>query len=659
MGWSLRNIIAKVRRFRVRIVADVAGNTLAMAAAAMVPLAGLVGGGIDMSRAYMAQSRLQMACDAAALAGRRVMSGGTVDTTVQNEALKFFRFNFPTGEGGTTPSFGVASFVPVVSGGDNMTVIVTANTTVPTSIMSMFGYNQIPISVNCNARLDFRNTDIVLVLDTTGSMLCAPSESSCSNTTEKSTSKIVSLRAAVLALYDTLATAQVQLESQGLRLRYGIVPYSAGVNVGAAIRTVDSNYFRSSKPYQSRVARFDTANTTTTTGTPVVTTETYGSSITKSDCRAYGDNTSFGSFNPSPSGDYSTGTAPSPVTNTSFARGTWNGSTSMSGGGNSTATCTRTKSVTVTTTTTAPGYKFTKWIYQQATFDVSNFRTGGTIPLSTNTSGIVPAIGDYTEQQLAAMQAAGTASGFTTTNSSWSGCIEERDTDPTITSASPLTVPSGAYDLNIDFVPNSDPTRWAPQFDDISYWRSSTPANSGSSSTSYCPQAAKTLQAWTRANLNTYLNSLFAKGTTYHDFGMIWGARFISPTGIFSATNPTTFNNAGVDRYIVFMTDGAMNTDPDNYTLYGIERLDQRVTGGYTTSTNQDNRELRRFLIACTEAKARINALWVIGFAQALTTELTQCASGADKASTIADSASLIAKFQQIGSEIGALRLTK
>ena len=53
-----------------------------------------------------------------------------------------------------------------------------------------------------------------------------------------------------------------------------------------------------------------------------------------------------------------------------------------------------------------------------------------------------------------------------------------------------------------------------------------------------------------------------------------------------------------------------MNTDPDNYTLYGIERLDQHVTGGYTTSTDQDNRHLQRFLIACTEAKARINALW-------------------------------------------------
>ena len=227
-------------------------------------------------------------------------------------------------------------------------------------------------------------------------------------------------------------------------------------------------------------------------------------------------------------------------------------------------------------------------------------------------------------------------------------------------------MPTDAYDLNVDFIPNSDATRWVTQFEDISYRRNSsssgTPtadATTGSSTTVSCPQAAKRLQAWTRTDLNTYLNSLFAKGNTYHDFGMIWGARFISPSGIFSGDNPTNYNNAGVDRYIVFMTDGALNTDPNNYGLYGVEYLDKRVTGGYTSDPDQDSRHNRPFLIARTEAQARGNALWGIGFAQALTTELTACASSADKASTSADSAALIAKFQEIGKQIGALRLTK
>ena len=35
----------------------------------------------------------------------------------------------------------------------------------------------------------------------------------------------------------------------------------------------------------------------------------------------------------------------------------------------------------------------------------------------------------------------------------------------------------------------------------------------------------------TRANLQTYVNALSASGNTYHDIGMLWGARFISPRG--------------------------------------------------------------------------------------------------------------------------------
>ena len=680
MGLSWHRRALEAFRPLLRLFADTAGNTLAMAAAAMIPLAGLIGGGIDMSRAYMAQSRLQVACDAAALAGRRVMTGGTVDTTVQNEALKFFRFNFPTGENSTTPPFGVASFTPSVTGGDNMTVVVQANTTVPTTVMSMFGYTSIPIKVDCNARLDFRNTDIVLVLDTTGSMLCATTEASCSNTTEKTTSKIKGLRSAVLALYDTLASAQTTLESQGLRLRYGIVPYSAGINVGAAIRSVDSNYFRATAPFQSREAKFENphyVDTVGTTGTPYWQVYS-GGSISQSNCLKFMKNqspyntaTTNGATPPTTLITYSfpqDGAATDGGTNGEWG---WTGAPDTSG---NTKSCRRLVAETPTTYS-QNGWEFSGWVYRQSTFNVSNFRTGNTITLISDTNGWVAQAygGDasdpahvHNEQEVAQLQADGNASGFGTTTSSWGGCIEERSTVSTIISTSPLTVPANAYDLNIDYIPNSDATRWVTQFEDVSYRRNSASsgnptadASSGTGSTAYCPQAAKRLQAWTRSDLNTYLNSLFAKGNTYHDFGMIWGARFISPTGIFSGDNPTTYNNSGVDRYIVFMTDGVLNTDENNYGAYGIEYLDKRVTGGFTTSADQDSRHNRRFQIACNEAKARVNALWVIGFAQALTTELTQCASSSDKASTIADSAGLIAKFQQIGKEIGALRLTK
>ena len=59
--------------FLTRLRRDTSGNTLAIAAAAMVPLIGIVGGAVDMSRIYIIKTRLQHACDAGALAGRKAM----------------------------------------------------------------------------------------------------------------------------------------------------------------------------------------------------------------------------------------------------------------------------------------------------------------------------------------------------------------------------------------------------------------------------------------------------------------------------------------------------------------------------------------------------------------------------------------------------------
>ena len=56
--------------FLSRLRTAEAGNTLAIGAAALLPLIGLVGGGVDMSRMYIVKTRLQHACDAGALAGR-------------------------------------------------------------------------------------------------------------------------------------------------------------------------------------------------------------------------------------------------------------------------------------------------------------------------------------------------------------------------------------------------------------------------------------------------------------------------------------------------------------------------------------------------------------------------------------------------------------
>ena len=92
----------------LRLARDNRGNTMAIIAGAIIPLTAVIGGGLDIARAHLAQSRLSQACDAAALAGRRAMSNEDIETA-KPEANKFFNFNFPQGYMGT------ASFTPTIT----------------------------------------------------------------------------------------------------------------------------------------------------------------------------------------------------------------------------------------------------------------------------------------------------------------------------------------------------------------------------------------------------------------------------------------------------------------------------------------------------------------------------------------------------------------
>ncbi|WP_442614211.1 TadE/TadG family type IV pilus assembly protein [Parasphingopyxis sp.] len=200
---------------------DSRGNTLAMAGAALVPIAGMIGSGLDMSRAYMAQAKLQNACDAAALGARREMTGAVFDASARIEGERFFDFNFPS----TTMNAQNVTRTVTQSTTDDTTVVVTASADIPTSVMALFGKDFIPISIQCEANQDYGNNDIMVVLDVTGSMNSSPSGGGAS--------KISRLRTGALGLYRALAGVT------NTRTRYGIVPYSMNVNVGGLLRNRD------------------------------------------------------------------------------------------------------------------------------------------------------------------------------------------------------------------------------------------------------------------------------------------------------------------------------------------------------------------------------------------------------------------------------------
>src|SRR3546814_18557078 len=67
-----------------------------------------------------------------------------------------------------------------------------------------------------------------------------------------------------------------------------------------------------------------------------------------------------------------------------------------------------------------------------------------------------------------------------------------------------------------------------------------------------------TMTADDRETFEDYVESLQPLGGTYHDVGMVWGARLLSPTGLFADENATAPNERPISRHIVFMTDGEM-----------------------------------------------------------------------------------------------------
>src|SRR5688572_27400998 len=229
-----------LRRWRTgflgRLLRDSAGNTLMLVGAALFPLLAMVGGGLDMSRGYLSQSRLQQACDAGVLAARkRLGTEAAVTGIIPDEAAlagqRFFNLNFGEGAYGTVDR----TFEMTLE--DDYSISGKATVSVPTTLMYIFGHTDMPVAVDCQAQLDMANTDIMMVLDVTLSMTQVnPGDS---------VPRIQALKTTVEDFYAQMAAAT----SASTRLRFGFVPYSSNVNVGHLLQ---DDWVNTNWAYQSR-----------------------------------------------------------------------------------------------------------------------------------------------------------------------------------------------------------------------------------------------------------------------------------------------------------------------------------------------------------------------------------------------------------------------
>lgn len=673
------------------LLRDRRGNILPMAAAGLIVLLALIGGGVDMSRAYLTKNKLQAACDAGTLAGRRAVSTNGFDSTAQAKANSYFNVNFDSANQGASNT----SFVTTSSDNGN-TISGTATTTLNTLTMKIFNFRTFTLTATCSASMGAGNSDVVMVLDNTGSMAYNATTGSAPRSGQ--TSKIQDLKTAMNNFYSTLSSAT---SGTNARIRYGFVPFSSSVNVGHLIYDLNPAYLADSNSYQSRTPVMQVVNQTswgsptTYSGNPQTGHTSDTSSTTSGSNTAY-TSTSYSSLNncqaalPASSGWVNNGSQISstgtPYTNASGQQviittydqpQTQTQYQCIKNTGNKkyyrwsypAYRDLYTYSYTTQNPITTQAQTFDHWSFQPVVYDTSSFKAFNSVNTNTGT-GSYPA----------------------TVSSIWNGCIEERQTSPAssfsysaISGISPHT-----WDLDIDTPPDpsNDNSKWAPMWPQVEFWRytsggSTTTANSlygygrtsgvqsttGMSVYDYdqsqgvagyvaCPAQAHLLSTMTQSDFSNYANSLTPIGGTYLDIGLLWGARLSSPDGIFSSNVNDQPNNGGeVSRHIILMTDGMMDTNNNSVTAYGMEYWDRMVTTDGAKSTSDSNHSAR-FRALCDAVKDKGIRIWVIAFGSgsSLNSDLTYCASS-NSAYAASDGAALDSAFQDIAHQVGELRI--
>ena len=535
-----------------RLLRDRAGNTLVMIAAGLVPMLAMLGGGIDMGRSYLSQSRIQQACDAGVLAARKklgsqVVTTGLIPADVATIGNRFFNLNYRDG------AYGSQNRQFKMTLENDFAISGAATVDVPTTIMTLFGYTKLAINVKCEAKLSFSNTDVMFVLDTTGSMRDTnPGDAA---------PKIEILKSVVSNFHAQLEGSK----TPGTRIRYGFVPYSTNVNVGFLLK---SDWVVDKWSYHGREAVLTSNDLLPTFG----------------------------------------------------------------------------------------------WLYKLIDLDVTFLKgvTGNDTLIGGSINLAMAGVPAQTPLNLTAV---------------FRGCMEERATYE-IDDYSNVDL-SRALDLDLDLVPTAGKpdTQWRPMLNEVSFepeiwWNGAGSFKSPvittndyllaqSAGLSACPPESRKLAPMSKADIDAFLATLVPRGSTYHDIGMIWGGRLLSPTGIFAAENANVPGKP-TSRNLIFLTDGLTAPLDVSYGTYGIEPLDQRrwnpksPIGGLTLTSVVE----KRFGVACSEVKKRNITVWVIGFGTTLSPFLTDCA-GPGHFFEASNAAQLNDVFGKIATQLGDLRVTK
>lgn len=185
---------------------DRRGNFAMIFAIALIPILTAAGAAVDISRAYIVETRLKAALDAAALA----VGGapGQTNAQIQQMAQAFFTANYPA------TKIGVPGTLTVSEEGNVVTLTVSAD--MPTTLMGIVGIDTLSVGANSQVTRMGKKLEVALVLDNTGSM--------------SSNSKMTTLKTAAKNLITIVSAAALEPGD----VKVAIVPFTVDVNVGTS-----------------------------------------------------------------------------------------------------------------------------------------------------------------------------------------------------------------------------------------------------------------------------------------------------------------------------------------------------------------------------------------------------------------------------------------
>ena len=157
------------------------GISVIFTALSLITIVPMVGLAIDAGILYTVKGKLQMAVDAAALAGARALSRGNDDTTQQSNAKAvaqaYAMMNFPNGYFTVaSPTFNAGDITVDESVANQRSVTVTTRVTAPLYFLRWLGNTTATVSATATAVR--RDVNVVIVMDRSGSLQnsgsCAP-----------------------------------------------------------------------------------------------------------------------------------------------------------------------------------------------------------------------------------------------------------------------------------------------------------------------------------------------------------------------------------------------------------------------------------------------------------------------------------------------------